>query len=403
MKSSTIAIALSALAATTLAQVGPSTQWDFNGDYGPTVGAQPIVVDAGGTHSFGSEPIGDGTAGVASFAMSSDGRHGFYFVQHGLEANGGGVYVNQYTVVMDVRFFGTTSGQPWIALFNTNDSNNNDADAYIRVDGTDAAGPFGTMGIGGVYGGRIYPERWNRLVIAVNTNQRRMTWYVNGVHQAVTPITGVDGRFALFTVNHITPWFTLFGEGDPSGDYTKPGQINTLQVYGRELNAAEAAALGGPAPLGAGAFVAGQVAFGGFAGADYAGRALALTFERGTAVERKQVALAADGSFLANTALFGPAPTSVFGKGVFTLRRSLGAIAIPISTGASGLHGVLTPGDVDGDGAVNLADFLILASVYDQPHAGDPNLSPNPDLNGDGQVDLADFLLLAASYEMPGD
>lgn len=403
MKRAVFSLASAFLAVTAMAQTGPATQWDFNTDYSPTVGPQPVTLDPGGTHSFDAATIGDSGAGVASFAMSNAGRNGFYYVQHGLEANGGGAYVNEYTVVMDVRFFNTTAGQPYIALFNTNASNNNDADTYILMEGADGGGPYGSMGIGS-YGGKIYPENWNRIVIAVSTTWNRMTWYVNGVEQVITPIGGRDSTLALYTVNDTTPWFTLFGEGyADTEDYTKPGQINTLQVYGRELTAVEAAALGGPAALGAGAFVGGQLSIQSFAGTDLAGRTASISFTRGSDSETRPVALNADGTFLANTALFGAAPTRVLAKTANTLRKALGEVTIPIETGVTGLNGVLTPGDISDDNRVDLDDFLVLASQYEQSYTGDPNVVPNPDLNGDGVVNLDDFLLLAAVYETEGD
>lgn len=403
MKRATIPFAIVGLAVSAVAQIGPATQWDFNTDFSPTVGAQPITLDPGGTHSFDVAPIRGEDASVASFAMTNAGRNGFYFVQHGLDANGGGAYVNEYTIVMDVRFLNVTSGQPYIALFNTNANNDNDADAYILMGGSDEGGPYGSMGIGS-YGGKIYPENWNRIVIAVNTTWNRMTWYVNGIEQTVTPIDGTDSTLSLYTSSDTTPWFTLFGEGyADSEDYTKPGQINTLQVYGRELTSLEASALGGPAALGAGAFVGGQLSINGFAGTDLGGRNATLTFEQAGRTETKGVSLSADGTFLVNTALFGSTPTRVFARATNTLRKSVGEVEIAIGAGASGMMAVLTPGDITEDNRVDLDDFLILASVYEEPFTGDPNVAPNPDLNGDAVVNLDDFLLLASVYETEGD
>lgn len=61
---------------------------------------------------------------------------------------------------------------------------------------------------------------------------------------------------------------------------------------------------------------------------------------------------------------------------------------------------VATPaaGDANGDGLINLDDFLILASSYELS-MGDPGYDGRADFNFDGRVDLDDFLLLAANYE----
>jgi DNA-binding beta-propeller fold protein YncE len=57
----------------------------------------------------------------------------------------------------------------------------------------------------------------------------------------------------------------------------------------------------------------------------------------------------------------------------------------------------IRPGDVNADRAVNLADFLLLASAYDHAHPS-PMYIPSADFDGDGVVDLADYLVLAANY-----
>lgn len=55
-------------------------------------------------------------------------------------------------------------------------------------------------------------------------------------------------------------------------------------------------------------------------------------------------------------------------------------------------------GDVNGDGLVNLDDFLRLAASY-EAQRGDPAYEPRADFDANGVVDLEDFLILAANYE----
>lgn len=55
-------------------------------------------------------------------------------------------------------------------------------------------------------------------------------------------------------------------------------------------------------------------------------------------------------------------------------------------------------GDVDGDGRVNIDDFLILAASY-ETSVGDPLFDPRCDFTNHGRIDLDDFLILAANYE----
>jgi photosystem II stability/assembly factor-like uncharacterized protein len=58
------------------------------------------------------------------------------------------------------------------------------------------------------------------------------------------------------------------------------------------------------------------------------------------------------------------------------------------------------PGDVDGDGAVDIADLGILLAGYELP-SNDPLFDARADLNGDGTVDIADLGILLAGYELP--
>ncbi len=57
--------------------------------------------------------------------------------------------------------------------------------------------------------------------------------------------------------------------------------------------------------------------------------------------------------------------------------------------------------DIDGDGNVNFADFLILVSKYGS-RRGQERYDARCDLNGDGQIDFADFLIFAADFGSTG-
>jgi hypothetical protein len=55
------------------------------------------------------------------------------------------------------------------------------------------------------------------------------------------------------------------------------------------------------------------------------------------------------------------------------------------------------PGDVDGDGDVDLTDLASLLAAYGTV-TGDPDYNPNADFDDDGDVDLTDLATLLANY-----
>ncbi len=58
---------------------------------------------------------------------------------------------------------------------------------------------------------------------------------------------------------------------------------------------------------------------------------------------------------------------------------------------------VVTPGDINGDGTVDIFDAILLAGAYNT-FPGRPNWSPNADINGSGMVDIFDAIILANHY-----
>jgi hypothetical protein len=65
-----------------------------------------------------------------------------------------------------------------------------------------------------------------------------------------------------------------------------------------------------------------------------------------------------------------------------------------ICFGSCGGGGTTLAGDVDGDGSVAFADFLILSNAFGT--MVDPNTSG--DLDGDGSVAFSDFLILSNNF-----
>jgi hypothetical protein len=55
------------------------------------------------------------------------------------------------------------------------------------------------------------------------------------------------------------------------------------------------------------------------------------------------------------------------------------------------------PGDINGDGTVDVYDAILLAAAYGST-PGSSNWNPSADINGDGIVDIYDAIILAAHY-----
>ena len=159
-----------------------SVQWDFNGHLGGTnTGTElepvgyPDVAGAPGV-TFEDAEIGGGTARVASLTEGTA-----LIVRHGQPANGGGEFVNQYTLILDVSF--PAVGE-WISLYQTNSaiplSGGNDGDWFVN--------PDNGIGISGNYGGAVMQDTWHRLALAVDLVAGTYTSYIDGAQ--VQQITG---------------------------------------------------------------------------------------------------------------------------------------------------------------------------------------------------------------------
>jgi cytochrome c553 len=61
------------------------------------------------------------------------------------------------------------------------------------------------------------------------------------------------------------------------------------------------------------------------------------------------------------------------------------------------LPGISCPGDLNGDGKINIDDFVMFAAAYGT-HLEDTNFNSKADLNHDGKINIDDFVMFAAVY-----
>jgi predicted phosphodiesterase len=206
-------------------------QWDFNGSLASSSGGSNLVALATAPAgvpavAFTTATIGGQTAQVASFSRGTCFR-----MVHGLGVNGGGAFLNRYTLLMDVMFPSRPTG--WAVLYQTSPANDNDGDWFIE--------PGGGIGISSNYGGSVPDGTWNRLALAVDNVAGTYTSYINGVQvQQLTGLT-VDARFAL------DGQLLLFADENQEN---AAGFVNSVQLRPDALSASDIAALGGPTAAG---------------------------------------------------------------------------------------------------------------------------------------------------------
>ena len=224
-------------------------QWDFSDfDETPTLGAAVDYFDAAvfnGSYIVpadvpGLPAIGGENVTVMHVPNGNGGPSGGYLLRHGLPANGGGTNVNQYTLLLDVLY---PSGSHNLrrALLQTQLQNTDDAE--FRFDENNG------LGVNGVYQGRIQPDTWHRIALAVDLAgpgpHPVVAKFIDGVKvgQQVLP-AGVDGRWSL-SADPATPYALLFGG---LADESQEAFVSSVQLRAGRLSDAAIAAMGGPTP-----------------------------------------------------------------------------------------------------------------------------------------------------------
>ncbi|MBK7403502.1 MAG: metallophosphoesterase [Phycisphaerales bacterium] len=227
---------------------GP-TQWDFaSGDLAASYGPGEIeFADGpggptgqqtafGSTSALGLPPIGAQAAHVMAFPKAASSTMGFR-VRHGAPANGGGAYVNDYTLILDMLLpQSSINADDWLPIHNTNATNTNDADSWVRL-------ADGAVGVSGQYDGAIPADTWRRvaLVFDYDGSTERLHKYIDGAPVGTQDLGGLDGRWSLYTRADATPWFYLFT--DDNGEAAS-AVVSSIHFTDRAMSDAEIAALG---------------------------------------------------------------------------------------------------------------------------------------------------------------
>jgi len=214
-------------------------QWNFNGNLAAFVGQDLEYFDAtvaadssfGTTTALGIPDINDQPTTVLHLSPSVSGAAwGGYKMFHHAAPNGGGAYVNQYTLIFDlyVPFLG------WRSLLQTGPANTSDGDVFFNASGG--------LGISSVYNGVVTAGAWHRVAFAFDLTgpgSPVLTKFIDGVKvgNQTTGLSAKDGRFALDTMA------LLFGDQD--GDFADT-YVSSIQFSDGRRPDAFLAALGGP-------------------------------------------------------------------------------------------------------------------------------------------------------------
>ena len=225
-------------------------QWDFeNGDLAATVG-NPLEYFApevqtgtrfGTTASLGIPDIGGAVAKVMEVPELNP--MGGYIMRHGASANGGGAYVNQYTLIVDLLFPDASAGK-WLAFLQTATANSNDGDFFANTSGG--------IGISGNYQGKVNPNTWHRVAFAVDLAgpgpAPLVAKFIDGVKVGEQTLgEGRDGRWSLNSTSETANFALLFADND--GDNALM-YVNSVQFRNGRLSDASIKALGGASAAG---------------------------------------------------------------------------------------------------------------------------------------------------------
>jgi hypothetical protein len=219
------------------ARAGVTGQWDFNsGDLSATVGTALSSRGDTATYTlFTTDTIGGQTANIMRFPAATQAQG--YTMTHGMAPNGGGIYVNQWTFIMDIKFTSDTSGN-YHALLQSNQGNANDADLWVnKTDG---------IGFGGVYHGYLAPDAWHRIAFVVDGSSptsanNSVRKFIDGTLVGVNTGITQDGTYGL------DPTALLFTDDDSE---TTVGYVNSIQILDMILSDSYIGSLGGATAAG---------------------------------------------------------------------------------------------------------------------------------------------------------
>ena len=179
--------------------------------------------------------IGKSPAITMTPCATDTGGNSYFVAMPDQDANGGGEYVNQYSISFDLKL---PAGHGRIPLFNTNRFGDNGAELAITATGALTTGDATSS-----YSMR--PDLWYRVLLTADLAAGSVDVYVNG--KAVAGTGGdVDGVFSAWGRDQSVPVLSLLKENGAAA-----GGVNLMNVawWKRTLSTDEVAELSVPGTL----------------------------------------------------------------------------------------------------------------------------------------------------------
>lgn len=209
--------------------------WEFDnaGDLtAATVGNDLVLAGDMTQTAIAGVDAGDGAVSIGV------GSH--YECYAGIPANGGGSYVNQYTLLFDFRYPSSSAGQ-YMCFFQTDTSNSNDGDYFISPsENWGVASITYAQNPGGMFS---VPDTWYRVILSVDqgSGSQFFRLYIDGVLIHEHGNSGTDGRHSLYP----DPEVSMLLFADENGEDPEI-HCSTVGIWDRALTEEEIAGLGGP-------------------------------------------------------------------------------------------------------------------------------------------------------------
>lgn len=219
-----LSVLLGFLAVIALAQADLVGEWDFNDP--ADLAAATVGPDLALT---GSQTAVAGVNATDGAVRIGEGSH--YTVTPGIAGNGGGSFVNEWTLVYDIKCPLT---KKYSALLQTTIANNDDGDLFVKKS-TDYSKASVGVGDTGYALDAIAADTWYRLVVRVDNGNFYELWLNGGRIIRSEATWPVDGRYALQSQ------FYLFADNDGEEDTI---DVSLVALYDTALSEADIEGLG---------------------------------------------------------------------------------------------------------------------------------------------------------------